>query len=126
MKIEDADVVAEGGRDEFGHVKLGGVGHLIGEEIEKRMGFETRVIVLGHLQRGGTPTAFDRVLGTRFGIAAVDLVAAGDVRGDRPDAGVCVGHGHRAAAMRFRARRPGLFQLQIIHNKLIREVITKF
>ncbi|MBQ41358.1 MAG: 6-phosphofructokinase [Gemmatimonadetes bacterium] len=78
VKIEDADVVAESGRDEFGHVMLGGVGHLIGKEIEKRIGFETRVTVLGHLQRGGTPTAFDRVLGTRFGIAAVELVAAED------------------------------------------------
>lgn len=59
-------------------MKPGGVGHLVGEEIEKRTGYETRVTVLGHLQRGGTPTAFDRVLGTRFGIAAIDLVAAGD------------------------------------------------
>lgn len=74
----DEYVVQEGGTDEFGHVKLGGVGQLVGDVIEKQTGFETRVIVLGHLQRGGTPTAFDRVLGTRYGIAAIDLVHAGD------------------------------------------------
>jgi len=60
--------------DAFGHVRLGGIGHLLGEEIEKRTGFETRVTVLGHIQRGGTPTAFDRVLGTRFGIKTMELV----------------------------------------------------
>ncbi|MBI1871354.1 MAG: 6-phosphofructokinase [Chlamydiae bacterium] len=60
--------------DAFGHEKLGGVGELLAHEIEKRTGFETRVTVLGHLQRGGTPTAFDRVLGTRFGVKAVELV----------------------------------------------------
>ena len=76
VKIRGTDIVSSRGEDEFGHVKLGGVGHFVGEEIENRTGYETRVTVLGHLQRGGTPTAFDRVLGTRFGIAAVDLVAA--------------------------------------------------
>ena len=75
VKIQGTDIVSSRGEDEFGHVKLGGVGHFVGEEIENRTGYETRVTVLGHLQRGGTPTAFDRVLGTRFGIAAVDLVA---------------------------------------------------
>ena len=60
--------------DEFGHARLGGVGFYIGREIEKNMGLETRVVILGHLQRGGSPTAFDRMLGTRFGIAAIDLV----------------------------------------------------
>ena len=60
-------------RDEFGHVRLGGVGDSLGKEIEKRTGFETRVSVLGHIQRGGTPTAFDRILGTRFGVKAVEL-----------------------------------------------------
>jgi len=73
---DDEFVVQEAGLDEFGHVKLGGIGQLICNEVEQRTGFETRVTVLGHLQRGGTPTAFDRVLGTRFGIAAVDLVHA--------------------------------------------------
>ena len=80
-------VVAEGGKfkegtmvtqeerlDEFGHVRLGGIGELIASEIEERTGYETRVSVLGHIQRGGTPTAFDRILGTRFGVKAVELV----------------------------------------------------
>lgn len=71
-------VVLKAGRDEFGHVKLGGVGQIVSEEIEKRTGFETRVTVLGHLQRGGTPTAFDRVLATRFGVAAIDLIHRGE------------------------------------------------
>ena len=62
------------GSDEFGHPRLGGVGYYIGKEIEKCTGIETRVVVLGHLQRGGSPIAFDRVLATRYGIAAIDLV----------------------------------------------------
>lgn len=60
--------------DEFGHVRLGGIGEQLAQEIEKITGYETRVSVLGHIQRGGTPTAFDRVLGTRFGVKAVELV----------------------------------------------------
>lgn len=64
--------------DAFGHVRLGGIGHTIGEKIEEKTGYETRVTVLGHVQRGGTPTAFDRVLGTRFGVKAVELVADGN------------------------------------------------
>jgi 6-phosphofructokinase 1 len=63
-----------GETDAFGHVRLGGIGTILAEEIEKRTGFETRVTVLGHIQRGGTPTAFDRVLATRFGVAAIDAV----------------------------------------------------
>jgi phosphofructokinase-like protein len=63
--------------DEFGHIRLGGVGYYLGKEIEKRLGVETRVVVLGHIQRGGSPTAFDRILATRFGIAAIDLVHEG-------------------------------------------------
>jgi 6-phosphofructokinase 1 len=62
--------------DQFGHVRLGGVSEVIAREIGDRTGFETRVVMLGHVQRGGTPTAFDRILSTRFGIAAVDLVHA--------------------------------------------------
>src|SRR5213082_1103060 len=61
--------------DEFGHIRLGGIGQQIAELIEKKTGFETRATVLGHIQRGGTPTAFDRVLGTRFGVHAADMVA---------------------------------------------------
>jgi phosphofructokinase-like protein len=60
------------GRDEFGHERLGGIGQRLEREIEERTGFETRTTVLGHIQRGGTPTAFDRVLATRFGSAAID------------------------------------------------------
>ena len=64
-------------RDAFGHVRLGGIGRVVADEIEARTGFETRLTVLGHIQRGGTPTAFDRVLATRFGIAAIDTVHDG-------------------------------------------------
>jgi ATP-dependent phosphofructokinase / diphosphate-dependent phosphofructokinase len=65
-------------RDQFGHVKLGGVGDALAHEIEERTGFETRVTVLGHVQRGGTPTARDRVLATRYGLKAADLLLAGE------------------------------------------------
>jgi phosphofructokinase-like protein len=63
--------------DEFGHVRLGGIGHFLAKEIEERTGFETRVTVLGHVQRGGSPTAHDRVLATLFGVRAHDLVRVG-------------------------------------------------
>jgi ATP-dependent phosphofructokinase / diphosphate-dependent phosphofructokinase len=63
--------------DENGFPRLGGLANHLAPEIEKRTGFQTRVTILGHLQRGGSPVAFDRVLGTRFGIAAADLAAAG-------------------------------------------------
>jgi phosphofructokinase-like protein len=69
--------LASGEVDAFGHVRLGGIGDQLGKAIEERTGFETRAIVLGHVQRGGTPTAFDRVLATRFGIAAIDAVHDG-------------------------------------------------
>ena len=67
-------VLQEQKLDSFGHVRLGGIGDILAEEIEKRTGYETRVTVLGHIQRGGSPTAFDRVLGTRFGVKAIDLI----------------------------------------------------
>jgi phosphofructokinase-like protein len=60
--------------DQFGHARLGGIGALLAEAIEARTGYETRQTVLGHVQRGGTPTAFDRILATRFGISAIDAV----------------------------------------------------
>lgn len=66
------------GRDEFGHVRLGGVGTTLASEIEKRTGFETRSVVLGHIQRGGSPTAYDRVLATRYGLGAIDMVHRGE------------------------------------------------
>lgn len=61
-------------KDEFGHVRLGGIGHTLAREIENRLNVETRVTILGHVQRGGTPTAHDRLLATRFGVAAVELI----------------------------------------------------
>ena len=64
--------VQEGTADEFGHERLGGIGNAIGPEIEARTGYETRVTILGHVLRGGTPTAFDRILATRFGLEAID------------------------------------------------------
>ena len=74
---EGSMVVQSGEVDEFGHVRLGGIGDVLAREIRQRTGFDTRVTVLGYVQRGGTPTAFDRVLATRFGIAAIDAVHAG-------------------------------------------------
>ncbi|MGE0066804.1 MAG: 6-phosphofructokinase [Solirubrobacterales bacterium] len=70
-------VTKEAPLDAFGHVRLGGIGHWLEGEIERVTGKETRATVLGHVQRGGTPTAFDRVLATRFGLHAIDAVEAG-------------------------------------------------
>ncbi len=70
--------LVSGEKDAFGHVRLGGIGDRLAGEIEQRTGKEARAVVLGHIQRGGTPTAFDRWLATRFGLAASDAVAAGD------------------------------------------------
>ena len=67
-------VLKERELDSFGHVRLGGIAETLAGEIEKRTGIETRTAVLGHIQRGGTPSAFDRFLGTRFGLKAMDLV----------------------------------------------------
>ncbi|HEX5929455.1 MAG TPA: 6-phosphofructokinase [Solirubrobacterales bacterium] len=67
-----------GALDAFGHVRLGGIGHWLEGEIERRTGKEARATVLGHVQRGGTPTAFDRVLATRFGLHAIDAADAGE------------------------------------------------
>ena len=85
-------------RDECGHEKFVGVGNLLGKELERCLGVETRVTILGHVQRGGSPTAYDRVLATRFGVAAVQLGACRRfwkdggpaVKPYRPDpAGIC-------------------------------------
>ncbi|PKQ28675.1 MAG: 6-phosphofructokinase [Candidatus Anoxymicrobium japonicum] len=73
----DEQFVQSQKKDEFGHVRLGGVGEWLAQEIENRTGDETRVTHLGHLQRGGVPTAFDRVLATRLGVFAVDMVVTG-------------------------------------------------
>jgi ATP-dependent phosphofructokinase / diphosphate-dependent phosphofructokinase len=67
-----------GDKDEFGHVKLGGIANTLSREIEKRTGYETRAVVLGHIQRGGSPSAFDRVLATRYGLGAIDMVHRGE------------------------------------------------
>jgi len=63
--------------DAFGHVRLGGIANLLAEIIEKKTGVETRATILGHIQRGGSPTAYDRVLGSRFGVHAVEMVKDG-------------------------------------------------
>jgi phosphofructokinase-like protein len=84
--VSEGAVPAEGGdmtlvsgeKDAFGHVRLGGIGDRLAAEIETRTGKEARAVVLGHTQRGGTPTAFDRWLATRFGLHAIDAVAEGD------------------------------------------------
>jgi 6-phosphofructokinase 1 len=64
--------------DAFGHARLGGIAVALEAEIERRTGYETRMTILGHVQRGGTPNAYDRVLGTRFGVAAVDAITRGE------------------------------------------------
>ncbi|MGS2640547.1 6-phosphofructokinase [Streptosporangium sp. LJ11] len=76
--VEGQMALQAGELDAFGHVRLGGIGENLAKEIEKRTGKEARTTVLGHIQRGGTPTAFDRVLATRFGLQAIDAVQEGD------------------------------------------------
>ncbi len=75
---QSAPIVQDLGKDEFGHVRLGGIGQVLAREIEHRTGFETRYVVLGHIQRGGSPTPFDRVLATRYGLGAIDLAHRGE------------------------------------------------
>src|SRR5436305_11574352 len=77
MPKEGTMSMQTGSVDEFGHPRLGGIGVALEREIESRTGFETRTTVLGHVQRGGSPTAFDRVLATRLGLAAIDAAHAG-------------------------------------------------
>jgi 6-phosphofructokinase 1 len=75
---KDAELVLQDQKlDAFGHVRLGGIATMLAEIIEKKTGVETRATILGHIQRGGSPTAYDRVLGTRFGVHAVEMVKAG-------------------------------------------------
>jgi 6-phosphofructokinase 1 len=75
---DTAEPPSTGQVDAFGHARLGGIAVALEAEIEERTGFETRMTILGHVQRGGTPNAYDRVLGTRFGVAAVDAITRGD------------------------------------------------
>ncbi|MBM3897612.1 MAG: 6-phosphofructokinase [Thaumarchaeota archaeon] len=74
---ESSYITTDAKTDSFGHVRLGGIGQFLADEIEKRVGMETRSVVLGHLARGGTPSAFDRYFGTRLGLEAVELVKQG-------------------------------------------------
>jgi 6-phosphofructokinase 1 len=74
---EQREITQQAELDQFGHVRLGGVGEQLAQEIEANTGFETRVTVLGHVQRGGSPTARDRVLASRYGLKAADLVHEG-------------------------------------------------
>jgi 6-phosphofructokinase 1 len=76
--LEGQMVLQTDKRDAFGHVRLGGIGEWLASELEERTGHESRTVVLGHIQRGGTPTAFDRVLATRLGLHAVEAVHEGD------------------------------------------------
>jgi 6-phosphofructokinase 1 len=78
VPAEGTMTLQSGETDEFGHVHLGGVANRVTEEIKERTGFDTRVTILGHVLRGGTPTAFDRILATRFGVAAIDAAHEGD------------------------------------------------
>jgi len=78
VPIEGQMIVKDRSLDEYGHVRLSGIGEWLAQEIEKRTGTEARTTVLGHVQRGGTPSAFDRWLATRFGLHAVDAVRDGD------------------------------------------------
>jgi ATP-dependent phosphofructokinase / diphosphate-dependent phosphofructokinase len=75
VPLEGTIEILGGETDEFGHARLGGIGQVLEREIEQRTGFESRATVLGHIQRGGTPTAFDRVLATRLGVAAIDAAS---------------------------------------------------
>jgi ATP-dependent phosphofructokinase / diphosphate-dependent phosphofructokinase len=74
VPAEGREALVSGALDAFGHVRLGGIGTWLADELEKRTGHESRAVVLGHVQRGGTPTAYDRVLSTRFGLQAIDAV----------------------------------------------------
>ena len=77
FKLEGSEVLQSKDLDAFGHVRLGGIGEMLCKELEKITGIECRNVVLGHIQRGGSPSAFDRVLGTRYGVKAVDLATKG-------------------------------------------------
>src|SRR6202165_1288756 len=73
-----APIVVDMGKDEFGHARLGGIANILAREIERRINFETRTVVLGHVQRGGSPSGFDRLLATSYGLGAIDMVHRGE------------------------------------------------
>ena len=78
VTLSEDYITQEAERDEFGHVRLGGIGETLAGEIKERTGIDTRHVVLGHLQRGGTPTAYDRILSTRYGLRAAEAVKNGE------------------------------------------------
>jgi ATP-dependent phosphofructokinase / diphosphate-dependent phosphofructokinase len=78
FKLEGAEVTSSKDLDAFGHIRLGGIGEVLCREIEKLTDIESRAVVLGHIQRGGTPSAYDRVLGTRYGVMAIELAMRGE------------------------------------------------
>jgi 6-phosphofructokinase 1 len=78
FKLDGGEIIQTKELDSFGHVRLGGIGEALCKEIEKITGIECRNVVLGHIQRGGSPSAYDRVLGTRYGVKAVDLATKGE------------------------------------------------
>ncbi len=78
MPKEGTMELQTGDTDEFGHVRLGGIGARLASEIERRTGYEARMTSLGHVLRGGSPTAYDRVIATRFGVEAIDAVHEGE------------------------------------------------
>jgi 6-phosphofructokinase 1 len=78
FKLEGMEVTSSKDLDAFGHIRLGGIGEVLCKDIEKMTGIESRAVVLGHIQRGGTPSAYDRVLGTRYGVKAVELAINGE------------------------------------------------
>ncbi|HEV3002350.1 MAG TPA: 6-phosphofructokinase [Solirubrobacteraceae bacterium] len=79
LPVDDSEVASlHQGTDAFGHARLGGIAVHLEQQIERRTGYETRMTILGHVQRGGTPLAYDRVLGTRFGVAAIEAADEGD------------------------------------------------
>ena len=78
FKLEGVEITTAKELDAFGHVRLGGIGEVLCKEIEKITGVESRAVVLGYIQRGGTPSAYDRVLATRYGVKAVELAAKGE------------------------------------------------
>ena len=107
----DKELVTKSAKlDQFGHVQLGGIGEIIASEIERRTGFETRATVLGHIQRGGSPTPYDRVLGTRYGVKAVDLIAEG-----KCGMMVCL-HGNKITAMPLAS---ALTKLKLVDPELV-------
>ena len=110
--------------DSFGHARLSGIGQALAEEIEKRTGYETRSVNLGHTQRGGTPTAYDRMLATRYGVAAIDLVHARQVRPPRrPQGHPDLRHPHRGRhrqdphSRRRPLRRAGIARTEALRRK---------